>query len=353
MSASTTSIVDPVKKLGAIGVDFRETVNLTREFDISSDRRFFSDVFRAVRDIEPDVTLTYGPKPGAIARPAARLAGSRVVHMHWGNVYDEQASSLKKMAYRSIDRIGASFSSDVCVENSVDFDRLNSPLSPWTDFHLLGNATDTIGQFSPDNVDPHAIHRWRERLVGDGKLLVVLVGRVVVDKGFREFIAAARHLEKFAPELGLRFALVGRNDDARGLSFGMSDDDKRLLSGRLSQLGFVNHSEIPALYGASDIVCLPSYREGFPKSLVEAAAMGKPIVATDIAGCREVVQPGKNGLLVPARDSQALTAAISNLAINHDLRAEFGAASRALAVEQFGGDALVERLLKVLALDML
>jgi len=348
MSTSASSLVDPVQKLGDINVEYLDTRTLTREFDLRQDSRFFAAVYRTVRQLRPDITLTYGPKPGAIARPAARLAGSRVVHMHWGNVYDDNSPFAKKVIYQSIDHFGAAFSSDVCVENSADFARLDSWLSPWTKFHLLGNATDTKDMFSPDVVDQADVNRLRTQLVGDGKLLVILVGRVVVDKGYREFIAAARNLEQSRPELGLRYALVGREDDARGLAYSLSSGDRAQLSQRLTQLGFVDHSQLPALYAASDIVCLPSYREGFPKSLVEAASMGKPIIATDIAGCREVVQHDRNGLLIPPRDSTALAESIAKLAADADLRTQFGARSRAVAVEQFGGDALVERLLHVL-----
>ena len=92
---------------------------------------------------------------------------------------------------------------------------------------------------------------------------------------------------------------------------------------------------MPAVLAASHIVCLPSYREGMPKALLEGMAAGRPIVTTDVPGCRDVVTDGDNGLLVPAKSSEPLAKALDRLVGDPALRARFGARSRSRAVEEF------------------
>ncbi len=102
---------------------------------------------------------------------------------------------------------------------------------------------------------------------------------------------------------------------------------------------------MPAVFHAAHIACLPSYREGLPKSLLEAAACGLPIVTTDVPGCREIVRDGDNGFLVPARDAQALAMALRSLIDDAALRAEMGRRSREIVLAEFSqGQVIAETL---------
>ncbi|MDP1536976.1 MAG: glycosyltransferase, partial [Burkholderiales bacterium] len=105
--------------------------------------------------------------------------------------------------------------------------------------------------------------------------------------------------------------------------------------------------DMPAVLQAAHIACLPSYREGLPKSLLEAAACGLPIVTTDAPGCREVVRDGINGLLVPVRDADALAAALRKLIDDADLRRRMGEQSRSRAETEFGQEAVIAQTLAV------
>jgi glycosyltransferase involved in cell wall biosynthesis len=102
-----------------------------------------------------------------------------------------------------------------------------------------------------------------------------------------------------------------------------------------------------ALYSSVDVVALPSYREGLPTSLIEAAACALPLVATDVPGCREVVTDGVTGLLVPVRDATALADAIARLASDPNLRTRLGRAARARAIEQYDEEKIVDQTLRV------
>src|SRR5690606_24828257 len=107
--------------------------------------------------------------------------------------------------------------------------------------------------------------------------------------------------------------------------------------------------DMPALLAASHIVCLPSYREGLPKALLEAAAAGRPIVTTDVPGCREVVRDGENGVLVPPRDAPALAAALRPLLTDRPLRAEMGRRGRERAEREWGSDVVLRQMLALYA----
>ncbi len=113
----------------------------------------------------------------------------------------------------------------------------------------------------------------------------------------------------------------------------------------LEWLGHVD--DMPALYASVDVVVLPSYREGLPKSLIEAAACGLPLVATDVPGCHEVITDGEDGLLVPVRDAAALAAAIARLLDDRELAARLGIAARNKALAEFDERIVIERTIEV------
>ena len=177
-----------------------------------------------------------------------------------------------------------------------------------------------------------------------GVVRVVLPGRMLREKGVEEFVRAAELLH--ASGVSAEFLLAGDTDSSApgGLSLEQLNDWTR--SGFVKYLGFVQ--DIPNLFSSCHIICLPSYyREGLSKSLVEAAACGRAIVTSDWPGCREVVQDGVNGLLVPARDVSSLAMALKRLISNENLRQQFGAAGRALAAMEFDLSIVVKQTLQV------
>lgn len=135
--------------------------------------------------------------------------------------------------------------------------------------------------------------------------------------------------------------LVGGVDAGNPASATPQDVEAWQTEGCVQALG--ERSDVPALYAASHIAVLPSYREGLPKSLIEAAACGRAVVTTDVPGCRDAIEPGKTGLLVPVRDAGALADAIARLAADPALRHAMGAAGRALAEREFN----IERVARI------
>lgn len=162
---------------------------------------------------------------------------------------------------------------------------------------------------------------------------VLLAARLLWDKGIAEFVEAARQLRDSNHAGCYRFLLAGDPDPGNPAAVDEATVRGWVEEGILEWLGHVD--DMPALFARADIVVLPSYREGLPKGLIEAAASGLPLVTTDVPGCREVVTDGLDGLLVPPRDAQALAAAISRLASDPDLAGRLGAAARAKALVCF------------------
>jgi N,N'-diacetylbacillosaminyl-diphospho-undecaprenol alpha-1,3-N-acetylgalactosaminyltransferase len=198
-------------------------------------------------------------------------------------------------------------------------------------------------EFSLENLDRDALEDLRVELRVEPRRQVVLMiaGRAIWSKGVREFV----EVSQCAHEWGLKakFVLVGpiepHNPDAvpeEYLSNAASPD--------FVHLGF--RDDVQELLALANVVVLPSYyREGVPRVLLEALAMRRPVVTTDSVGCREVVEDGENGFLVPIKDSQALGSAIRTLLEDRDLQAAFGARSLAKAREEFDERKIVQRIL--------
>lgn len=172
---------------------------------------------------------------------------------------------------------------------------------------------------------------------------IVLAARMLWDKGVGEFVEAARRLDEAG--VSARFLLVGDPDPANPSS--VPESTLRSWDGQHGVEWRGREEDMPSALQAAHIACLPSYREGLPKSLLEAAACGLPIVTTDAPGCREVVLDGVNGLLVPVRDAAALAEALEKLIIDGALRRRMGAQSRARAVEEFGMENVITQTLAV------
>lgn len=177
----------------------------------------------------------------------------------------------------------------------------------------------------------------------EGVPVVVMASRLLKDKGVLEFVGAARILQERGVNVDMR--LIGSPDPGNLTSVEKHDLERWDYEGAVSLLGY--RMDIAEQYAAANIVCLPSYREGLPKSLVEAAACGRAVVTTDVPGCRDAVTPDVTGLTVPVRNALALANAIQKLVENPELRKRMGMAGRALAEEEFAIEKIIEQHLRI------
>ncbi|GIB22060.1 glycosyltransferase family 4 protein [Vibrio cholerae] len=163
------------------------------------------------------------------------------------------------------------------------------------------------------------------------EVTVMLPSRMLKDKGVLEFIEAAKIIKDI--HIPIRMVLVGGVDPHNPASFTTEELNVYVEEGIVEWLGF--KSDMPTQLRAADIVCLPSYREGMPKVLLESMACGKPIITTNVPGCREVIVDGVHGFLIPARDGQSLADAIINISSSQQLMDSMGKSSRHRALQLF------------------
>lgn len=177
----------------------------------------------------------------------------------------------------------------------------------------------------------------------DSLPLAILPGRMLWDKGIGDFVEAAHILR----ESGVRgrYALVGKSDPQSPGGISLEQLGAWQKEGDVEWWGW--QEDIGAVYALAHVICLPSNREGVSRVLAEAAACARPLVATDVPGCREVVHDGENGFLVPPHDPQALAEALRKLMTDPDLRQRMGARSREIAVADFSEERVIRDTMEI------
>ena len=176
-----------------------------------------------------------------------------------------------------------------------------------------------------------------------GRTKIILVARMLWDKGVGEFVEAATILKQQGVDAD--FIIVGSVDLGNPKSIPVKQLDRWNSSGVIKWLG--ERTDISQLLIKSHIVVLPSYREGLPKSLLEAAAAGRPIITTDVPGCREVIKDGENGLLVQVRNAKSLVIAIQKLINNPELLSSMGKKGRLIAEQEFSIEQVINKTLEL------
>ena len=190
------------------------------------------------------------------------------------------------------------------------------------------------------------LDRFRPGPLPEGAPIFILIGRLLRDKGVVEFVEAARQLRTEMPDG--RFQLLGPIDDGNRTSVSKAELQSWIAQGVIEYLGTTD--DVRPFIAAASAVVLPSYREGMPRSLLEAAAMGRPLIATDVPGCREIVEEGRNGLLCVVKDARSLAAAMRRFAgMSLEDRIAMGKAARRKVQEEFSEERVIRAYLDALA----
>lgn len=319
-----------VATLEAGGIAHVPLASSTRSMNPAQDLRAAAELVGVLRRLRPSILHTHNPKPGWYGRVAGRATGVPVVVNTVHGLYARPGDPLVKQAVvYGLERLAGTCSHAELVQNPEDLETLAGIGVPRSKLVLLGNGVD-LDRFDPGRL---GAGRARARAVmgaAPDDVVVGLVGRLVAEKGYREVFAAAQMVRE---RLGhVRFVVIGPDDPAK--ADGISDAEiAEATRHGLTFLG--SRDDVDALYAGMDLYVLASHREGYPRSAMEAAAMGLPIVATDIRGCRQVVEHGRTGVLVPVDDAVAIAEAVSWLATDAGVRADMGAAGRARAVAAF------------------
>ena len=308
-------------------------VPMTRNFTPLADFVSLWNLCRVMRRERFNIVHTHNPKPGLLGQLAARLAGVPVVvnTLH-GFYFHDHMRPAWRCFYVLLEKIAARCSDVILSQNREDIGTaVEEGICSPRKIKYLGNGID-LDEFDPARVSVADVNRTKQRLgIPASSPVVGFVGRLVAEKGILELMEAARTIRQRVPTA--RFLLIGPIDHDKpdaltpkiGKDYGVAD---------ICTFTGMRH-DMPELYALMDVFVLPSHREGFPRSPMEASAIGVPCVVTDIRGCREAVEQDRNGHLVPVRDSQALADAITDILTDQEKARRMGEEGRRMALERF------------------
>ena len=288
-----------------------------------------------------DVLHAHTPIAALLGRIAARITGvPMVVYTAHGFYFHDDMGAVPKAIFTWLEWLGGRITDLLFTQSEEDArTAIAKNFLPAARVLAIGNGVD-INAFDPARTQTRAAMRaaWG---IGQDAVVIGMIGRMVAEKGYGEFLNAAKTV--VAQGFPVFFLAVGErlaSDHAAGIDAQLSAA-KAALGERLILTGL--RSDIPELLAAMDIFTLPSYREGMPRTIIEAMLMAKPVVATNIRGSREEVVAGETGLLVPVRDAAALAQAFITLINDAGLRTRLGQSGRARALTLYDEAKVVAR----------
>jgi glycosyltransferase involved in cell wall biosynthesis len=310
------------------------TVEMTRRITPFRDCIAILRLIILIKRIRPTIVQGHTPKGGLLAMIAATLSGVpiRIFQVH--GLPHVAAHGMRRRLLVLATRVACSLAHSVfCVSHSMHKILLDERLCSPEKAGVLGNGSSggvDASKLDPAIYSPAARNEFRSALgVSQRAVVLVFAGRIVRDKGIAELVRAWQELRSRFSDLHMVVAGESESQDP------IPPGTRKVLGSdaRIHLLGVCR--DMPRVYSACDIVVLPTYREGFPNVLLEAAAMGLPSVATRVPGCTDAVVDGVTGTLVPPYDSGALASAIAKYVTNIDLRRQHGAAGRARVLRDF------------------
>jgi glycosyltransferase involved in cell wall biosynthesis len=327
------------EKLQSLGFRWIEAPMDRRSLNPISELALLAWLWRLMRKEQPDIVHGFTIKCAVYASLIGRLVKAGRINAVAGLGYVFVNNSIKARVLRPSLRLlmRVAFGGPkarLILQNPDDVQLFEKAgIVGLEQIRLLRGSGVDCQRFRPPSRDSDA----------SAPLRVVLAARMLWDKGIGEFVEAARILK--AEGRPLRFVLAGVPDPGNPAAI----PEEALLAwqaeGLVEWLGHV--ADMPKLLAEADMIVLPSYREGLPKSLIEGAACARPLITTDVPGCREVVTNGVDGLLVPVRDAQALARAIAQLQDNPTLARRLGQAAREKALAEFDERFVIQQTLAV------
>lgn len=307
-----------------------QPVQIDREISPLKNLRSLVQLVQLMRRENYDLVHVHTPIAGVLGRTAAKLAGvPRIVYTAHGFPFHALLPPTQYQIYFRIEQFCARYTDLIWTQSYEDW--VNAPqlgLCPAAKVRHLNNGVDSQ-RFSRQRLNPDHQQRLRQSLgIADDAVVVGTIGRLTRQKGFAYLVEALALLMQDVPQVhGL---VVGGELSTDPEPFQVELMQRAEDLGILDRITFTGfRDDTPELLGLMDMFTLPTYfGEGLPRSILEAMAMGLPIVTTNIRGCREAVIPYQNGLIVPPRDTLALRDALATLLADSHLRQRFGAASR-------------------------
>ena len=316
---------------------------VTRAWAPTADLLAFGELVSILNTERFDVVHSHNAKPGVMGRIAGRLVGTGcVINTIHGFDATTDDPIGRRMVFMGAEWFAARFSDAELYQGREDLQRARRLriVGPGEGI-FLGNGVD-LTRFDPCRIDRDRAYGVRAELgFGPDDRIVTTVGRLVGEKGYRELFSAARVVRERVP--GARFLAVGDPDPSKRDS--ISPTEIAAASSDVKVTGW--RDDIPEILAASDVFVLPTWREGVPRSAIEAAAMGKAMVLTNIPGCRQVARDGIEAIHVPVRDPGSLADAIISVLEDETIRVRLGRSARARALRDFDERSIIQTIVNV------
>lgn len=327
-----TSLTGSAGKLASLGFSVHPLDIDRRSASPLQALRLASTLFHLMRSIAPDVVHLVTIKPvllGGLAARVARVPRVIAAISGLGFVFTARGASalLRRVLVSGLYRLALTGRGVRVIFQNADDQALLQ--------RHAGIRDDQVVRIRGSGV---SLEEWPAVPLPEGPPVVLMASRLLEDKGVREFADAARLLRGHR---GARFVLVGDLDLGNPTSLTLEQVQAWVEDGVIEWWG--HRSDMAGVLAMAHIVVLPSYREGLPKALIEAAACGRAVVTTDVPGCRDAIDPGRTGLLVPVRDAVALARGIQSLLDNPDRTRDLGVAGRRWAEQVFDVHEVVAR----------
>lgn len=323
------------------------TLPIARSLNLLAHVRSIIALVRHFRAEQYDVLHAHTPVAALIGRLAARVAGiPLIVYTAHGFYFHDEMPAWKRRIFILLEQLGGRYTDFLFTQSEEDaVAAVHHEIMPAEKLLVIGNGVDAA-RFDPVRISGDGVRR--EAGIPLTAPVVGIIGRLVREKGYVEFLEAAERVgERFS---SAHFIVIGErlpSDHNATIDEHIARAAKR-LGPRLVMTGM--RDDVERWLAAMDVFCLPSYREGMPRTIIEAMMMGKPVVATNIRGAREEVVNGVTGVLVPTRNVDALVAALSALLEDPAAGARMGAAGRDRARRLYDERTVIERQMDVLRL---
>jgi len=324
----------------AISYDIsRKSLNVFKEV------KTIQNIYKTIKPLNLDVLHNFTVKPNIYGSIAGRFAKvpkilNSVTGMGSFYIQNTKKALIVRSVIEFLYKMVNKFVSGVVFQNSDDMQYyINKNVVSKQKAILIKSSGIDSSIYDIEKVDKINIENLKIELGIKNQIVVLMVARAIWDKGIREYYEACKMLESKYKDV--RFLYVGDTDEGN-----LSCANKEFLSsGNIQWLG--QRNDILALTALSDIYVLPSYREGVPRTLLEAASMSKPIVTTNAIGCKEVVDDGINGFLVKVKDSKSLSLGIEKLILDENLRHTMGKNGRIKVLKEFDVNIVVNKYMDV------
>lgn len=321
-----------IEKILNLKVQFVEIPFNKKSFNVFGDIKYFFKLIKLFLKEKPDVTLSYTIKPVIYGSIAARMAGVKNINsMITGGGYLFVSSSLKskiiKIPAKMFYRLACWSSKNIIFQNKDD-------LKEFVDLRIVKKEKCKLVNGSGVNMKKFTPSPFPEVVT------FFMLSRIIEGKGIKEYLEAAKVIKKEYPNT--RFMLLGgveKSTDSLGYNFLKPYIDAKIID------YYQETDNVKEFYEQCSVYVLPSYREGTPRTVLEAMAMARPVITTDVPGCRETVVNNKNGFLIPAKKSNPLVEKMKYYIKNQNRIKEMGIESYNICLEKFDVDKVNKQML--------